>query len=323
MSAATFVELARELGLIHVDTIKLLLGSSERADLIAVHGQTIYHAPPMSWQLIDPGPVAAAFECPVVYDLRAADLEAGGQGAPITPLADWIMFRHPERSRAIVNLGGFCNVTILPAGTSDDAIGGIRGFDVCVCNQLLDMVAREKLGQAYDDRGLAAAVGRTDRQSGVELYDLLARQRSAGRSLGTGDEAIAWVHAHKYRVDGHDLASTATEAVACCIAEVLAPHEPDDIIVAGGGSLNQTLTGGIGEFAGARTRLSGDLGVPIDSREAMAIAILGAMCEDGVPITLPAVTGCRLPAPVAGRWVGRTQRESPAASGSDPSRTSA
>ena len=63
---------------------------------------------------MNPAPIAARFDCPVVSDLRQADLAAGGQGAPITPIADWILFRDRRKSRAIVNLGGFCNVTILP-----------------------------------------------------------------------------------------------------------------------------------------------------------------------------------------------------------------
>ena len=68
------------------------------------------HQPPISWQLIDPTPIARQFTAPVISDLRQADLAAGGQGAPITPLADWIAFRDPDKRRAIVNLGGFCNL---------------------------------------------------------------------------------------------------------------------------------------------------------------------------------------------------------------------
>src|SRR5262245_35495304 len=66
-------------------------------DLVCVHGQTVFHKPPLSWQVMQPAPIARAMKCPVVYDLRAADLAAGGQGAPITPIADWVLFRDEEQ----------------------------------------------------------------------------------------------------------------------------------------------------------------------------------------------------------------------------------
>ena len=116
-----------------------------RADLVVAHGQTVFHAPPASWQLLNAAPIARAVRAPVVFDLRQADLAAGGQGAPITPLADWIMLRAhgpAAAGRAIVNLGGFCNVTILPSGAGPE---GVRGMDVCPCNHLLDGVARRRV----------------------------------------------------------------------------------------------------------------------------------------------------------------------------------
>ena len=111
-SAGQIATLARDLALCHV-TARGKLVRDEPIDLIAVHGQTIFHAPPVSWQLLAPAPIAEAFRVPVVFDLRAADLAAGGQGAPITPLADFVLFRDDAETRAIVNLGGFANYTIL------------------------------------------------------------------------------------------------------------------------------------------------------------------------------------------------------------------
>ena len=106
--ARRFAALARDLALRHVSAIRDLVGR-DSIDLIAVHGQTVFHAPPLSWQLIAPAPIAQSFGVPVVFDLRAADLAAGGEGAPITPLADFVMFADANETRAVVNLGGFAN----------------------------------------------------------------------------------------------------------------------------------------------------------------------------------------------------------------------
>src|SRR4051812_48379747 len=96
--------------LLHAAAIQELL-NGERCDLVCVHGQTVFHKPPHSWQLMQPAPIAAAIGCPVVFDLRQADLVRGGQGAPITPIADWLMFRRAGDPMSVVNLGGFCNYT--------------------------------------------------------------------------------------------------------------------------------------------------------------------------------------------------------------------
>ena len=113
MKAEEITRIAHDFGLLHLKALKELAGDN-KLDLISVHGQTVLHKPPLSWQLINPSIIAYGLDTPVVYDLRAADLAAGGEGAPITPLADFILFRNGSETRGIVNLGGFCNVTILP-----------------------------------------------------------------------------------------------------------------------------------------------------------------------------------------------------------------
>jgi len=271
-------------------------------DLVAVHGQTIVHKPPVSWQLVNPAPIATRLRCPVVFDLRQADLAAGGQGAPITPLADWVLFRRAGTRTAVVNLGGFCNASIV-TGDLDDVLG----FDVCACNQVLDAVARAALGASCDQDGRAARSGRSDGDAAEALRATLDAQRSAGRSLGTGDEAAAWVAEHRRRLSGADLAATAVAAVSGCINAAVAEHDVHDVVLAGGGARNQALVKAIGGAV-----LSDRLGVPVEAREALAMAVLGAMSADGVPITLPQVTGCRTPAPVAGTWCGATAGNRPA-----------
>ena len=285
---------------------------SPTVDLICVHGQTVFHQPPVSWQLVNTAPIAQRFGCAVVTDLRQADLAAGGQGAPITPIADWILFRAIGKRCAIVNLGGFCNVTVLPAnGNAEDEWRAIRGFDVCACNQILDVVAREALGRPFDEHGNAACRGRIDPRAAGALRESLERQRIGGRSLGTGDEAARWVHEQiKNGVGPSDIAATAVDAIARCIADALREHQPDAIILAGGGARNCALKESIAIASNSIVHLSDEFGVPIEARESMEFAVLGALCADGVAITLPQVTGCREPAPVAGVWTGLIQRDS-------------
>jgi len=275
-------------------------------DLVAVHGQTIVHKPPVSWQLANPAPIAARLRCPVVFDLRQADLAAGGRGAPITPLADWVLFRQPDTRRAIVNLGGFCNASIVTP-----ELDGVLGFDVCACNQVLDAVARAALGAPCDEDGRAARSGRSDHDAAEALRAALDGQRSARRSLGTGDEAEAWVIEHKDRLSGADLAATAVAAVGDCIAAAVGAHDVRDVVLAGGGARNRALVDAIRNGT-TGVVLSDQLGVPVEAREALAMAVLGAMCADGVPITLPQVTGCCAPAPVAGTWCAATPGNRPA-----------
>lgn len=274
MTAGEFAALAWDFGLLHTEAISRLLGSQSAADLIAVHGQTIFHQPPHSWQLINPAPIAARFKCPVAYDLRQADLALGGQGAPITPAADWILFRKPGTSRAIVNLGGFCNVTILPANQSD-AESDVRGFDVCACNQVLDAVARQALSQSFDLDGQSAMSGQVKSDAVQALLDVLHRQSSAGRSLGTGDEAGMWVEQYKGEMRGEDIAATAVAAVGQCIAAAIQKYDVDEILVAGGGARNAALMAQIGKAASKPVWMTEVAGVPVEAREAMCIAVLG------------------------------------------------
>ncbi len=300
MSAMAIADLARRFGALHAQAALELLDGSGQADLIAVHGQTVAHAPPTSWQLLNPWPIALATGSPVVHDLRGADLAAGGQGAPITPLADWVWYRAPGVPRDVVNLGGFCNITMVPGADDPSGSQGIRGMDVCACNHVLDGVARAVLDAPYDADGAAAARGTPDEAAARQLEGILDRQRQAGRSLGSGDEAAAWVDMVRMRLQPDDAAATACRAVATIIATAIEPGA--EVILAGGGVFNRTLVREIGETLGRPVRVSDELGLPAAYREAAAIAVLGGLCADGVAITLPIVTRTPSPAPIAGTW---------------------
>ncbi len=289
---------AAQLGEIHAELGAELAREFGVPDLACAHGQTVRHQPPDSVQLFDPAPLLRAVSCPVVFDLRRADLEAGGQGAPITPIADWALFRASDESRAIVNLGGFCNATLLAAGGDPTTL---HAQDVCACNQVMDAVARRALGAACDEGGEAACAGTASETAALELVRLLETQSRSGRSLGTHDEAAAWVNAWIDRLEPADLAASAAEAIGAVIGSHLA--EVDQVLLAGGGARNRALVEAITRSCASPIALVDDLGVPAQAREAVCMALLGALCEDGVAITLPQVTGCATPAPVAGVWM--------------------
>ena len=299
MSAGAIANLARDFAVLHARTIARLVSAESRAlDLIVVHGQTVFHAPPVSWQLFNPAVLSHALSVPVISDLRAADLAAGGQGAPITPLADLLMYGHTRERRTVINLGGFCNLTRLPAGRNP---ARITGGDVCACNQVLDAVARAVLKRPYDPDGRHALRGTSHPATERALTRRLERQRQARRSLGTGDELAAWIASQP--LAANDLARTACAAVAAVIAQAAQPA--DRLVLAGGGVRNLALVAELTARSTVPVTASDDLGIAAGDREALAMAVLGALCADGVSPTLPQVThvgrapfaGIRSPAP--------------------------
>lgn len=304
LTAQQFAALARELGELHAREAKVL-AEGEVVDLISAHGQTIFHAPPLSWQLLDPWPIASLLGCRVICDLRKADLAAGGEGAPLTPLSDWILYRGVA-ARAVLNLGGFANATALPAdlGRGTAPIDAIRGADLCVCNQLLDRAAQHFLHAPFDTDGAAAARGRPDPAWRAELTSMLVAQRRAGRSLGTGDEAIealarfdrlagapAGALTHRSHAP-EDALATIVAALGDAIATGLREVAPDatEVIVAGGGARHRALVRSLADALGLPVTRSDDRGLPGDMREAVGWAVLGALAEDGIPISLPRIT---------------------------------
>lgn len=330
------------------ELIRRHLPANAELDFVVAHGQTIWHAPPgrhpdrvalpvrsafaehrpvgtvlpvetvlpletvlpagLSWQLFDPWPLVRRLGVPVCYDLRQADLIAGGQGAPITPLADHVLYRRDGLPRLIVNLGGICNITTIGADPSQ-----IAGGDVCPCNILLDTVVQRLFPPArYDTDGLIARSGRIvemlHRAVFIDVMEILKGQRSLGREQFPRQVVEGWLAtAMKYETPA-DIVATYTFAVADLVAAGIEKCgrglEAADVVLAGGGARNPVLVDFIRQqLRGARAvLLSDDVGIPVEAREALAFVVLGALSQDGVPITLPAVTGADRPGR-AGAWV--------------------
>jgi 1,6-anhydro-N-acetylmuramate kinase len=308
MTAAQIATLARDLALLHVEALKELLGN-ERADLIVVHGQTVYHKPPVTWQLANPAVVAHAMGAPVLSDLRSADVAAGGEGAPITPLADWIFLRSADEPRVVCNLGGFCNLTFLPPDQGDAAanVRRISGMDVCPCNHLLDRLAQALFGVPFDAGGERATEGAPHEAAGDDLVSRITAIVGGGsrrRSLGTGDELEAWLGAWRTKARAEDLAASACGAIAAMIAHAQTAEggAVTHLLVAGGGSQNLALMDAIRAAWKGPVSSTDEVGLGAQAREAACMAVLGSLCQDRVPITLPRVTGVAEPAPIAGAW---------------------
>jgi 1,6-anhydro-N-acetylmuramate kinase len=336
--AATAAEIAlaaRNLALAHVPVVRAALDAAfvsvpehaRRApDLVCVHGQTVFHAPPLSWQVMNPAPLAAALGVGVMSDLRAMDLALGGQGAPLTPLADWVLYRARASTApvtCVVNLGGFANMTWWPsaAGSHADDVGAslarVQGRDVCACNQVLDALARARLHVPFDADGSAASQGFVDDTASRTLLSALRAQGAMRRSLGSGDECAAIAIDATATLSPSDACATACDALARTIAEAIADAAREatpataqgcvaTVILAGGAVRNRALLAALhhhcGTIARATVLVSNDLGVPIELREAACFAILGALAADGVATSLPRVTRVTEPAPIAGSW---------------------
>lgn len=284
----------------HADAVRSLCGDSA-PDLVAMAGQTVHHAPPFSWQFAPPSLIAAELGCPVVADLRAADIAAGGNGAPITPLGDAALFSSESESVAVVNLGGFINVTLLPAGCGPLRPAAIRGFDVCACNHLLNGLARRAVEEEYDHDGQLALTGRIDEALLAHLQILLDAQASAARSLGSGDELHEAMDLLADHASAADLLRTACRAIAKVTASRV-PEEIDRVYIAGGSAHNAALMHELRHAISCTVETTESAGIPVGSREAAIIALLGAWSAAGWSITLPEVTGRRPGVCRSGLW---------------------
>ncbi len=289
-------------------------------DLIGSHGQTIYHQvgddaeTPSTLQIGEAAVIAERTGVTTVADFRVADVAAGGQGAPLVSYVDWLLLRHPQRHRAVQNIGGIGNVTFLPAeNTPHHPIS----FDTGPGNMLIDAAVAHIIGgvQTYDKDGRLAEQGRVHEAWLAELlahpYLQKAPPKTAGREqFGAEFAAMLWEQAQARGVDGPDLVATLTAFTAASIAEAyrrFLPVFPDEVIVSGGGALNPTLMAMLRQrLAPARVLASDALGLPADAKEAIAFAVLAYETIHGRPGNLPPCTGARHPAILGKITPGRT-----------------
>ncbi len=266
---------------------------------IGSHGQTLYHlAPqqaraeqrPFTWQIGDPNRLAYRTGIPVVADFRRKDMAAGGQGAPLVPAFHAALLRHPQENRAVLNIGGIANLTLLPADTRQP----VQGFDTGPGNALLDAWAQRHLQQPLDAKGAWAA-------GGEPLADLLARCLSdpyfalpAPKSTGRDYFNLKWLEQH---LSDHSIAPQAVQATLLhltvhSISQAVRPFQPQRLLVCGGGVHNEFLMQQLQtQLAQIPVESTAAQGVEPDWVEASCFAWLAQQRLLARPGNLPSVTG--------------------------------
>ncbi len=302
--------------------------------LIGSHGQTIFHDPPVgdrpgvTLQVGEGDVIARRTGVVTISDFRTADVAAGGSGAPLIPLVDWLLFRKPESARLMVNIGGIANVTYVV-----EDLAGVRAFDTGPGNALMDeiVVAATARRSRYDEGGERALRGTVDeaavtrflerayfsarppKSTGKELFGRAAVSELAEMMFGERGPEGLWGSAGSTggRVDAQSamtagLAGSEVDALLATAAAVTArsvhgavdflPSAPEiaEVVVSGGGVRNQAVMAMLKElFAPTPVVSLSTLGVDPDAKEAMGFAILANETLGGGPGNVPAATGAK------------------------------
>ncbi|MBW4530139.1 MAG: anhydro-N-acetylmuramic acid kinase [Aphanothece saxicola GSE-SYN-MK-01-06B] len=278
-----------------------------RAELVGCHGQTLWHRPPegerrgASWQLLQGPLLAELLGRPVVFDFRSVDLALGGHGAPLVPATDAALLGRIGGWRALLNLGGIANLTLLPPPTGPDRNAPVQGWDCGPANTLLDLaVARFSDGRLhFDADGAWARQGRIDegrlQQWLREPYLQAPPPKSTGRELFGAADLDRRLAELGTDVDPADALATLTAFSAAVVGQDLARGpRPLELLVAGGGTRNGFLMEQLQRRCrGMAVRRLAGHGIADDQREALAFALLAWWRWRGHPGSLPSVTGAR------------------------------
>lgn len=317
-STAELSRLNWRLGIAYAEAVRAALDKNPvKLDLIGCHGQTIYHQSQAAsyagrrvactWQIGEPAVVAREIGVPVVSNFRPADMAAGGQGAPLVPLLDFVLFAHPKRARVLQNIGGIGNLTAIPAGASADQL---IAFDTGPGNMVIDALVAKLFGKKYDRDGKLAARGRVlESVIGPLLRGSYFRKsppKSAGREQFGEAFAAEFLRSCKRAGGGpEDAVATATALTAESIAlgcerfaHPLIGDAPVDFIVSGGGSRNRTLMDMLRQRLGPRgykVMVSDEAGLPSQAKEAVAFALLAWQTWHRLPGNVPSATGASRP----------------------------
>ena len=292
-----------------------------QAALIGCHGQTLYHQGEaanflgrrlaVTWQTGEAARIASRLRVPVVSDFRPADMAAGGQGAPLVPYLDYLLYRDRRIGRIALNIGGIANITAIRAGASLD---DIIAFDTGPGNMVIDALAGELYGASCDRNGRIAASGRAledvvktflrrrffsqppPKTAGREQFgrEFVREFEQACKRAGGQTRATASVR-------NQDVIATATAFTAHSIAKAIERHvlkrgRFSEVIASGGGTRNPTLTAMLANALaplGLALRTSDEFGMPSESKEAVAFAVLAYETWHRRPSNVPSATGAK------------------------------
>jgi anhydro-N-acetylmuramic acid kinase len=327
--AVTAAEMSRlhwRLGEVYTECVEKACASlGVTVGLVGCHGQTVHHDAGntdssaalrndktkvrSTWQMGEASVVAERLRVPVVSDFRPADLAAGGQGAPLVPMLDYVMFRSAKVSRVLLNLGGIANLTAIPAGAGLDAV---MAFDTGPGNMVIDACMARLFGKGFDRGGAVARRGRV--LTGVvdevlrESYFSALPPKSCGREEFGGGFAVRFISmCREAGASDADVIATAVGLTAASVMDAYrrfvwghvgqaAPLNRVEFVVAGGGVRNAALMGMLREALeplGVRVREMAELGVEAQAKEAVAFALLAWMTWNRLPGNVVAATGAR------------------------------
>ncbi len=303
---------------VYADIVQLLLQKTGRPidtiDAVGCHGQTIYHVPEAedcagvptrsTLQIGDPSTLANLLAIPVVGDFRLADMALGGQGAPLVPYFDFVYFSSPDESRALLNLGGIGNLSVLPAGADPEEV---VAFDTGPANMVIDALMQHFWEKPFDAGGDTAASGEV--QPG--LLELLLEDdfyrkpppKSTGREYFNREyvmRMLALAEQQGIRRAEDVLATAAAltiETVARAYLNFIAPRtQVKRIIVSGGGVHNRVIMDGLcNRLKPVQVESVKTFGLDPDAKEALCFAVLAHETFNGMPSNVPRATGASRP----------------------------
>lgn len=287
--------------------------SPQQIDLIGSHGQTVQHLPNeiemfghkirATLQLGEPSVISKRTGIITVADFRPADLALGGQGAPLIPYFDFILFRSSEKNRALLNLGGIANFTILKKNCR---IEDVIAFDTGPANMLIDAIMQRLFNEPFDRDGKTARSGKVNEELLGKSLQYPFFKKPPPKSTGREEFGATFCEsflreAERLQLSTKDIVATAAELTARTVWQNYQDFvEPvtaiDEMIVSGGGAKNAFIVDSLQEkFRGVEVRLIDDFGIPSDAKEAMCFAVLANETIAGNPNNVPAATGARQP----------------------------
>ena len=315
-STAELARLNWRLGLAYAEAVKETANKHKlRLDLVGCHGQTLYHQAhaeqyagrkfACTWQAGEAQAIAAELGVPVVSNFRPADMLAGGQGAPLVPLLDYVLFADAKRGRILQNIGGIANLTAIPPKAPPHAV---LAFDTGPGNMAIDWMAQELFGKPFDRNGALAARGKVLapvlKEALRHPFFKLRPPKTAGREqFGSAYAARFLEKCLANSKDPHDALATATaltaESIACSYRRYTQPDMKGravDFIVSGGGARNRTLLSMLAARLsplGCTLRDSDAFGMPAEAKEAAAFALLAWQTWHRLPGNVPSATGAK------------------------------
>lgn len=278
----------------------------EKVDFVASHGQTIYHLPvpgahqvASTLQIGESAIIAEETQTMVISDFRTRDMAVKGQGAPIVPYSEFVLYRDTKRTRLLQNIGGIGNVTVIPAGAQME---DVLAFDTGPGNMIIDELCQQFYQEAYDKNSEHASNGKVNQALLSEMMAHPYIERKYPKTTGREDFGVeytaALIEKWKDTVVPDDFIATATQFTAQSIAVNICDFmdHQSDLIIGGGGSYNPVLVQMIKEQLPDRTVLiQEEVGFSSEAKEAIAMTVLANQTIHHLPSNVPSATGAMKP----------------------------